>query len=529
MNEQLEFQHIADLLPVLVWMSDTKKNGIYFNKTWLNFTGRTLSQERGMGWFESVHPDDVLELDACTQAFVSQKPFQTSFRMRNASGQYRWFFDQGVPRFSADGDFLGFIGTCVDVTERKMAEERLENGLCAQTAALTEGARIKDEFLATLSHELRNPLAPIYSGIQLLKMFGTLDERSQQSLGTIERQVHHLTRLVDDLLDMSRISRGKVELKKEVVLLRSVLQRAIDTAQPKIRAGLHHLHFHFPEKEIWLYADAGRLAQVFVSLLNNAAQYTPKGGHISIAAKETESYQVEIRISDNGLGISSEFLPHIFDLFMQAPPSSRTGQQGGLGIGLTIAKKLTQLHRGQLSATSAGPQLGSEFKVTLPTVHHTGDSSSINRLHMAPPTILRNRKILIADDNADAAVLLSKILLQLGSDVRVAYDGVEALQIAAKMQPDIMILDIDMPYLNGHEVAAEVRLQCQISSCKIPVLIALTGWMDLDDLAGQKSYFDYQLTKPVDVEVITELIERAALNAKTEAAGVLTILNNFNQ
>ena len=367
--------------------------------------------------------------------------------------------------------------------------------------------RRKNEFLATLGHELRNPLAPLWQAVELQKRQESADPVSSQVRDIIERQVQQLSRLADDLLDVSRIAQGKVELRMERVDLAAVMLQATETSAPHLRARHHHWEVNVPSEPIWLRADPGRLVQILVNLLNNAAKYTEPGGRIWLTG-ELDGSNAVIRVRDTGMGIAPKLLPHVFELFTQADWSE--GQsQGGMGIGLALVRRLVDLHGGTITATSAGVGQGSEFVVTLPTL----SAEPVTRMESAggqsaepAPRILEAspRKILVVDDNVDAAESLSMLLSVEGHQVRTAYDGLAALQLADDFQPEIIVLDIGLPRMHGYEVARRLR---QETKYKDLLLVALSGYGQEDDRRRcLEAGFNAHLVKPVDLDVL-----RAAL------------------
>jgi len=376
-----------------------------------------------------------------------------------------------------------------DVTDRKRAEE-----------ALKKADQRKDEFLATLAHELRNPLAPIQNSLHILRLTGGDSASSEQVAEMMERQVKHMVRLVDDLMEVSRITRGKIELQKEVIDVASIVRSAVETSMPLINAAHHHLDVELPPVAITVEGDLVRLTQVVANLLNNAAKYTDDGGNISLAIRK-ETDQVAISVRDNGTGIASDDLPQLFEMFTQAEHnSSRT--KGGLGIGLTLAKSLVEMHRGSIDAFSAGLGKGSEFTVRLPLTDVSGpsDASGSEARHSS----LDRRRLLIVDDNRDAAESLATLLRLLGADAHAVYSGAEALEELKKYDADAVVLDIGMPDMNGLEVARRIRGSAEHRRL---VLIALTGWgQEEDRRRSQSAGFDYHLIKPTDLRALEELL-----------------------
>jgi len=384
-----------------------------------------------------------------------------------------------------------------DVTKRKLAED-----------ALKEADRRKDEFLATLAHELRNPLAPIRNGLQVMKLAKNNAEAIEHSRAMMERQLAQMIRLIDDLLDVSRISRGKVELKRERVDLAKVVQQAVENSRPLIEQGGHELVVDVSPDPIYVDADVTRLAQVYANLLNNAAKYTEPGGHIRLTVERTGSDAV-VTVGDNGVGIAAHMLPKVFELFTQVDRSLEKSQ-GGLGIGLSLVKGLVEMHGGSVEARSDGHGTGSEFVVRVPVVlsvlgeiRGEGGSESIESGD--------RHRILVVDDNRDGAESLAMMLTLMGNELRTAHDGLEALDVAAAFRPDLILLDIGMPRLNGYDTARRIRAQ---PWGKNTVLVALTGWGQEED--RQKTHdagFNAHMVKPVDLAALEILL--ANLKAQT--------------
>jgi PAS domain S-box-containing protein len=367
---------------------------------------------------------------------------------------------------------------------------------------LRDQDRLKDEFLATLAHELRNPLAPIRTGVQLVRMAGHNPALIEKTSPMMERQIQHMVRLVDDLLDVSRISRNKLELRKEKIELGTLIQSALETSRPLIEAAGHELTVSVPPEPILLEADGVRLAQAFSNLLNNAAKYTPEGGRISLTA-DTEHGEVVVRVRDNGLGIPADKLSRIFEMFVQVDRS--IGQShGGLGIGLSLAKRLVQMHGGTIEAYSDGIGKGSEVVVRLPAAIVTRRSA--NGDGSAPATArAASRRVLVVDDNRDSAEALATMLQLLGHDVATAHDGRAAVDGVRTFQPDVALLDIGMPHISGYEAARLIRQQPGGTDV---FLVALTGWgHDDDKLRSLEAGFDAHLVKPVDVATIEKVLE----------------------
>ena len=365
--------------------------------------------------------------------------------------------------------------------------------------ALKEADARKDEFLATLAHELRNPLAPIRNGLQILRM-SPEGPRAEDVRGMMDRQLTHLVRLIDDLLDVSRVSRGRIDLRKERMKLQDAVQAAIETSKPLIDTNAHSFTLDMPDTPLWVEGDLTRLAQVISNLINNAAKYTTEGGDIRLNVKPHDG-QVDIEVIDNGLGIEADMLPRVFDLFAQAD-RHLDRSQGGLGIGLALVSKLVEMHGGASQAFSAGPGTGSTFTVSLPLVDEAG--GAIGKPLQKASKTAHPLKVLIVDDNVDSAQTSLWMLDLIGHDATVAHEGAKALDIARDLRPDVVLLDIGMPGMDGYEVCRALR---QMPEMEHKVLIAQTGWGQESD--RQKAFaagFDHHITKPVSLDLLTQLL-----------------------
>jgi PAS domain S-box-containing protein len=399
------------------------------------------------------------------------------------------------PVRDVQGKVVGASKIARDVSERK----RTEAALRRSEQALKEANRRKDEFLAMLAHELRNPLAPIRNAVQILRAKGPPEPELQWARDVIDRQVRQMTRMVDDLLDVSRISNGKIELRKERVELTTIVNSAVEASGPLIEKWGHELTVKLPPGPLYLDADQARLTQVLLNLLNNAAKYTEQGGRIRLTAAR-DGERIAIRVKDTGIGIPREMLPRIFDIFTQVDRSLERSE-GGLGIGLALVQSLVKMHGGTVEAYSDGPGKGSEFVVYLPLAPHVKDRG----IHgnggeaMAPLPC----RILVVDDNRDSAKSLGILLRIMGNEVHTAHDGLEAVGAAGVFRPNVVLLDIGLPKLNGYEAARRIREQLGAGVA----LIALTGWGQDDDRRRSKEAgFDYHMTKPVDLDELSKLL-----------------------
>ena len=409
-------------------------------------------------------------------------------------------------------------------TERELAESRvvareneerrreLEREIAHRKRverALKEADERKDQFLAMLAHELRNPLAPISNAVQIMKVDGLSGTHFQWSLKVIEDQVKQMTRMVDDLLDVSRITRGKVVLQKEPVDLEVVVGLAVEASRPLIKDCQHQLTVTLPPDPILVEVDPARMAQVLSNLLNNAAKYTDAGGEIALTA-EPDGHEVAIRVRDNGIGIPPELMPHVFDMFTQAD-QTLSRSRGGLGIGLTLVRSLVEMHDGRVSVHSDGPDKGSEFTVTLPVAARAdaaeGDAADHN--DEDPGHQLPRRRILVVDDNRSNATSLGVLLRTMGQDVDEAYDGMTALELAHKNRPDVILLDIGLPVMDGYEVARRCRVQKDLEGT---MLVAMTGYgKEEDRRRSQEAGFNVHLVKPVNLDDLRMLLNQPDL------------------
>jgi PAS domain S-box-containing protein len=489
------FRTIANSAPVLMWMND-ESGAVFVNKAYLDFIGVDRQVDvRGYDWAQYVHPEDRdAYVDAYLQAARESRVFDAEFRFRRHDGEYRWMRSVGAPRLTPAGERLGYTGCTFDVHDARVAAD-----------ALRLADRRKDEFLATLAHELRNPLAPLLMSVNLLKRSGSAEPNEVWAREVIERQVRHMSRLLDDLLDVGRIANHKVELRRQRVSLASVIEAAVETSRPLIEKAGHRFELRLPREDVFFEGDPVRLAQVFSNLLNNAARYTNPGGEIGLAA-DFAAGRLVVTVKDNGMGIAAEDMPHVFEIFAQSKPALHRAQ-GGLGIGLFLVKSLVQMHGGSVSARSDGPEKGAAFTVTLPaSASRVVDAKEIQST--LKPSALR---VLVADDNADAAESLAAVLRVAGHDVRVAGDGQEAVELAASFRPAVALLDIGMPRLNGYEAAQRIRGQ---DGGRGMLLIAVSGWgQQQDRRRAFEAGFDHHLTKPAqleDIEVLMVKVHAAA-------------------
>jgi PAS domain S-box-containing protein len=441
--------------------------------------------------------------------------------LRSRDGTERPIEDSGAPIRGAGGEITGVVLVFRDATEDRAS--RVE--LIESRDALREADRRKDVFLATLSHELRNPLAPIRSATRVLETPGLTQQDLERSRSIISRQVRHMATLLDDLLDISRITRGMLTLRIEDVELRGLMEAAVETAQPSISAKRHTLNVEWPSQAVRLNADPLRLTQVIANLLTNAAKYTPAGGQITLRAQR-EADEVLVSVRDNGIGIAPSMLMKVFEMFSQID-AGHEHAEGGIGIGLALVKGFVELHGGSAEARSAGLNLGSEFLVRLPvnaalqpaaTAEPAPtpfpDPQSMPAPEPAPAAaVTPARRVLVADDNRDGAEIMSVLLQQYGYEVSVAHSGTEALTVAAQSAPEIAILDIGMPGMSGYEVARRIRSEAW---GKRMMLIALTGWgQEEDKKKAFEAGFDHHLIKPIDPDALEALMASGTVTPRS--------------
>ena len=414
-------------------------------------------------------------------------------------GRRMTFLGNAAPLHRATGEVRGAVGVFVDVTERRIAERESE-----------EASRRKDEFLATLAHELRNPLAPLRNAASIIRQRGKGDDRLQRASDVIERQIVHMTRLVDDLLDVARITRGLVALQKESVDLRALVWQAVELVRPLLDARKQQLRVELPLHRLPLYVDRVRLIQVVANVLSNATKYTPEHGSIVVSATE-DGASVKLKVRDSGIGIPSDLLPRVFDVFVQGDRTlART--EGGLGIGLTLVKKIVELHGGSVEANSAGRGHGAEFVIALPL----SETLRIAKQSGAAPAAPGRQRILVVDDNPDVADTLCVLLGMIGHEVQAAYSGEQALDIAPRFQPTLAFFDIGLPGMDGYELARRFRTDRALQDVH---LVALTGYgRSADRARSAEAGFELHVTKPFDPDRLEKLVQEVMANSAQGSA-----------
>ncbi|WP_165390776.1 ATP-binding protein [Pseudoduganella lutea] len=480
---EAKFRSITNAMPQMVWSTTADGWHDYYNQQWYEYTGVPSGSTDGAGWNGMFHPDDRERAwDAWRHSLATGDVYEIQYRLRHRSGEYRWTLGRALPVRDETGRIIRWMGTCTDIHSQKLAED-----------ALHEAAARKDEFLAMLAHELRNPLAPIGTAAQLLKT-GLADERIRVAASDIIiRQVRHMAHLVDDLLDVSRVTRGLVQLNRVELDMADMVASAVEQALPLIEERRHVLEPHMPDVPATVLGDRTRLVQVIANLLNNAAKYTPPGGRIALYLDIVDSH-ARVTVRDNGIGIAPSLLPHIFDLFIQGERNPDRAQ-GGLGLGLTLVKSIVSLHGGFVMAHSDGAGMGSEFTVTLPLLDKVPAPAQAAPAAVHHPAV-RPLSLLVVEDNPDAAGVLAELLRSEGHDVAVAEDAETALRRADLAAIDAFILDIGLPGMDGYTLARHLRADPATAGA---TLLALTGYGQPSDRAqSHAAGFNRHFVKPAD-------------------------------
>ncbi len=483
------------------WYCDLTTKELSWDDTTNTILGLPTYADRNEAtFFGRLHPEDRDKLGMLRHGAEIRDRYIEEIRIVRSNGSVGWMLLQAKLFYTESGMPSRLSGICMDITERKELAEKLRLNM----EELKQADQKKNEFIAILSHELRNPLAPIINAVEVLRAKDVSESERDWSRDTIDRQVQQMVRIMDDLLDVGRITHDKLSLRRERILLTSVIDSAIETSNPLVDERRQQLAVNLPAERIVLDADYRRLSQVVSNLLNNAAKYTPNGGRILLTA-ERQDNAVVVSIKDNGIGISAELLPDIFDIFVQAK-SSHESERGGLGLGLTLVRSLVELHGGNVEARSAGVGQGSEFRVRLPIaeIDPLIENQESKLQQNAPSTAEKSLRILIVDDLPTQAKSLAILLKLKGHDVRIAHDGAEALQILQEFPADVALLDIGLPGMDGYSLARRIREQPQF---RTTVLVAQTGWAHEDDhLRSREAGFDYHLAKPIDHDRLHEIL-----------------------
>ena len=501
--EREKFVHVLENSQDFIGICDLQGVPFFVNRAGLDMVGLdTLAEAKRTPLADFFFPEDR---DRILNEFLPQVlrdgRGEVEIRFRHfKTGEPRWMAYKVVTLPDLHGKPIGFATVSQDVTERKA----LADDLRRLASSLSDADRRKNEFLALLAHELRNPLAPISNAVRAIRLRQAGDERTVLAAADmLERHVAQMARLVNDLLDASRISRGKIELRRSRVAIAGAVEEALETVRPLANRMGHELSVTLPPDPIYIDGDAGRLAQVIGNLLNNACKFTNRGGHIILDVSRAGTEAI-IRVRDDGIGIAADDLPGLFDMFVQVDTSLERSRDG-LGIGLTLVKTLVELHGGSIEAHSDGPGRGSEFIVRLPAATTASEAPRLEPQPPAPPRA--SRRVLVVDDNADAAESLAMLLTFSGHETRQAHDGAEAVKTAEEFRPDVVLLDIGLPVMNGYEACRRLRQEPWGRSM---LLVALTGWGQEEDREQSRDAgFDVHMVKPVDHEALLDVIVRS--------------------
>jgi PAS domain S-box-containing protein len=495
-DSEEQFRTLANSIPQLAWMARPDGHILWYNRRWYEYTGLAPDQVEGWGW-QSLHdPAELPRVLANWQSALARgEPWEDTFPLRRHDGQMRWHLSRAVPVRDERGRVVRWFGTNTDITDRIEME-----------AALKEAGRRKDQFLAMLAHELRNPLAPVLNGLQVLRLAQADNEVAEQVRGMIERQFRHLTRLVDDLLDVSRITQGKVQIRRERLDLARLVRTTAEDRRPVLEQAGMKLVLEVPEGPVWIAGDPTRLAQVLNNLLDNAAKFRNGGDSVTVRmAVDAARQQAVIDVQDRGMGIEPDLFPRLFDVFAQAD-RSLDRSRGGLGVGLSVVKGLVELHGGEVHAASGGPGKGARFTIRLPLKDEPPALAENPAAPLKPAAV--PLRILVVEDSRDAADSLRMLLELLGHQVAVAYDGPEGVRRAREWRPDVVLCDIGLPGLDGYGVAGELRHDPTMAATQ---LIAITGYgQEEDRRRARQAGFDHHLTKPVDPALLQPLLVRTA-------------------
>lgn len=483
---------LTDNMSQMAYVATSDMRVQWVNKRWLDYTGMSVEQINQGGWATIVHPDDMQEIGGSFEKAAAEGTrWEKEFRLRDQLGGYRWFLSISMPIKDEVGVVKQWFGTNTDITDRKLVEKE-------RAAA----AKSKDQFLATLAHELRNPLAPLQNGLELLEMTTGDAGLQQEARNMMKRQLDQLVRLVDDLMDLSRISHGHLELKLEEVDLQEVTAIALEALRATVAKARHHLHVEGIKGKLMVAGDRHRLVQVVSHLLENATKFTAEQGEITLALTSEDGSAV-MAIRDNGIGIDRASLPGVFEMFAHVAAHDKKHGGSGLGVGLSIAKQIVELHGGSIEGLSAGEGKGSEFIVRIPLLAGSVGRSAAQG-DSIPGQGPAKKRVLVVDDNRDAVFSMGALLRKLGHTVATAYDGQEALSVGAAFDPDLVLMDIGMPKLNGYEACARMRQADWGRKAKI---VALSGWgQEEDRRLSKEAGFNLHVVKPIDRVTILQLV-----------------------
>jgi PAS domain S-box-containing protein len=514
-------RQLADGLPQIVWVARPDGSHEYYNRRWYEFTGRGrgISLE---GWSDLFHPDDTERADqAWAEALSSGNPYEIEFRLKRVSdGAYRWFLGRALPYRDANGEIVNWFGTCTDIHALKTAQDALRSA----RDELQQESRQKDEFLGMISHELRTPLSAVFGWTRLMQENVLNETERVEAVNSIMRNAEAQSRLIEDVLDITRIVNQKLSLDRKIFNPDGIVREAIEAVRPSANARAIKLQTSIESRDLLIYADPVRLQQVVLNLMTNAVKFTSPGGQVSLhMARQGGTALIEI--SDTGKGISAELLPHIFERFRQGDSSS-TRQHGGLGLGLAIAHQLVMMHDGKIEAQSEGEGKGSRFRVWLPVV--ALDSGAPEQAQPPatdedafPAECLRGLHAMVIDDNTSVRDLVALTLVKCGASVTVASSVQDALKLMPNLPPDVIVSDIAMPDVDGYEFVRQFRALARGKGANVPV-IALTAYGSVQDRdRALKAGFDRHLSKPIDpAELVRTIVKtRSDLATLAERSG----------
>jgi PAS domain S-box-containing protein len=507
-ESERRLKEIIDALPAAVYMTDAEGRLTHFNPAAARFSGRTpqIGTDQWCVTWKLYRPDGTpLPHDECPMAIALREGRAVESGeviAERPDGTRIWFVPYPTPLRDGAGKVTGAINVLVDITDRKLAEE-----------ALNEANRRKDDFLAVLAHELRTPLAPIRNALEIMRRLELTDSRLERARSTMERQLGLMIRLVDDLMDASRIAGGKLELKPKRIQLASVVNHAVEASRPLADCARHTIEVTLPSEPICLFADPARLAQVFGNVLNNSCKYMEPGGRIQLTAKRQRG-QVVVKIRDTGVGIPRDNLEQIFEKFVQVHRTLERSQ-GGIGLGLTLVRRLIELHGGTVEALSDGVGRGSEFVIRLPAL--SPDTVSTHPTQAARQAPSAKRRVLIVEDSADTSELLSLLLSMAGNETQIACDGLSAVELAGRFLPDVVLIDLGLPKLDGYQVCRRILEEPWGRNI---LMVAVTGWgQEEDRRKSREAGFDHHLVKPVDAAHLLELLAQASPARRQQVAG----------
>ncbi len=499
-EEDDAFARIAsDTAPVMLWMAGPRRQFEWFNVAWELFSGRSVDDLRHEGWLSLVHPEDAERCRGIYEASSEARhPYTLDYRMRRHDGLYRWVLENGLPRFDAQGTFAGYTGSVLDIHERKQFEERLAE----RTLALRLAERRQGSFLALLSHELRNPLAPIANAASVLRSLEEGNPVLVRLREILERQVGRLSRLVEELIEVTRAAQGNISLVVESLPVETLVQRAVAASADAVTRGGHTLDVRLPESGLLVRGDAARLAQALANIIANAAKFTPEPGVITLEVRE-EGRRAEFRVGDDGQGIAPEFLPHVFELFAQQDQSAGR-RLGGLGVGLTLARKIALLHNGDVVADSEGPGKGAQFVLSLPL---SESEPQVDAAIDVPP-LSESYRVLIIEDDDDSRDALRLQIEMWNNDVRMAATAEEGLRAAATFKPHVVLCDIGLPGMDGFALLGPLKAEL---AGQHTIFAAITGHSrPQDETRALDLGYDSFLVKPLQPGSLAQLLRSYA-------------------